>query len=408
MRKITSLLLFPLLLAGVSTMTACEEEITRPKVTEPLMPDRGAEGTAGSIGSAEVTQLAVFNAGAGNEVFRIPSIVTASDGSVIIFAEHRHNSWYDKSFTDVVCKRSTDGGKTWSVATSITGLINDGGYAFMDPTPVLDRKTGKIFLFCTRWIKGSGNDGAGNNLAFMSVSSDNGATWSKPEDVSSRILAPGMTSSGFGPGHGIMIEEGKYAGRLVVITRQYNGKSNVGYAIYSDDNGNTWQCGNETTGGEAQIAEAGENRLYMNIRKGASRYTATSLDGGKSWSTAMADGALPVVDGGCEASILGVGDNIVFYCGPASGPASSGHDNRYALKLFRSAVGGSAWSRSQVVYDMASCYSDMTVLEDGRLAIVFEAGPEKGFVKQANRPPGWMRLDILILPKEITDYDYWF
>ena len=50
----------------------------------------------------------------------------------------------------------------------------------------------------------------------------------------------------------------------------------------------------------------------------------------------------------------------------------------------------------------------MTVLEDGRLAIVFEAGPEKGFVKQANRPPGWMRLDILILPKEITDYDYWF
>ena len=408
MRHFVKLLLFPLMLLGASSLTACEEEIQRPEVTEPLMPDRGAEGTAGSIGGTEFTQLAVFNAGAGNEVFRIPSVVTAADGSVIIFAEHRHNSWYDKSYTDVVCKRSTDGGKTWSVATSITGLINDGGYAFMDPTPVLDKKTGKIFLFCTRWIKGSGNDGAGNNLAFMSVSSDNGATWSKPEDVSSRILAPGMTSSGFGPGHGIMIEEGKYAGRLVVITRQYNGKSNVGYAIYSDDNGATWQCGNETRGGEAQIAVAGKDRLYMNIRSGASRVAATSVDGGKSWSTPVADGALPVVEGGCEASVLGVGDDIVFYCGPGSGPASNGHDNRYALKLFRSAVGGSAWSRSQVLYDMASGYSDMTVLQDGSLAIVFEAGPEKGFVKQANRPPGWMRLDILILPKEITDYDYWF
>lgn len=408
MRNLTKLILLPLMMMGASTLIACEEEIQRPEVIEPLMPDKGQEGTAGSIGETEFTQVAVFNAGAGNEVFRIPSIVTAPDGSVLIFAEHRHNSWYDKSYTDVVCKRSTDGGKTWSLATSITGAINDGGYAFMDPTPVVDKKTGKIFLFCTRWIKGSGNDGAGNNLAFMSVSTDNGATWTKPLDVSSQILAPGMTSSGFGPGHGIMIEEGKFAGRLVVITRQYNGKSNVGYAIYSDDNGNSWHCGSETKGGEAQIAEAGENRLYMNIRSGASRYTATSIDGGKSWSTPTADGALPVVDGGCEASVLGVGDEIVFYCGPSSGAASSGHDNRYGLKLFRSAVGGSAWSRSQILYELASGYSDMTILQDGSLAIVFEAGPEKGFIKQANRPPGWMRLDILILPKEITDYDYWF
>ena len=25
-----------------------------------------------------------------------------------------------------------------------------------------------------------------------------------------------------------------------------------------------------------------------------------------------------------------------------------------------------------------------------------------------NRPAGWMRLDVLILPKEVTDYGYWF
>ena len=76
MRHFVKLLLFPLMLLGASSLTACEEEIQRPEVTEPLMPDRGAEGTAGSIGDTEFTQLAVFNAGAGNESLYLLSIVT--------------------------------------------------------------------------------------------------------------------------------------------------------------------------------------------------------------------------------------------------------------------------------------------------------------------------------------------
>ena len=50
----------------------------------------------------------------------------------------------------------------------------------------------------------------------------------------------------------------------------------------------------------------------------------------------------------------------------------------------------------------------MTLLSDGKLAIIFEAGSEQGFIKAANRPAGWMRLDFLVLPADITDYDYWF
>ena len=392
----------------LNMLSACEEEIQRPDVIEPLMPDKGPEGTGGSIGSAEITQTVVFQAGAGQEVFRIPSVVTAKDGSVIVFAEDRHRSWRDKSYTDVVCKRSTDNGVTWSAAVSITGQLNQGGFAFMDPTPVVDKETGKIFLFCTRWNELDTNPQ--NNKAFMSVSSDNGVTWSTPQDVSSQIIVPGMYSTGFGPGHGIQIATGKKAGRLVVITRQApagENAKNSGYAIYSDDHGQTWTYGAATVGAEAQIAESGVDRLYMNVRKGGDRAAATSLDGGHSWNTALVDASLPFVEGGCEASVLGVGDNMVFYCGPESGPTISGHDNRYNLKLFRSAVGGSSWSRSQVIYDKAAGYSDMTLLSDGKLAIIFEAGSEQGFIKATNRPAGWMRLDFLVLPADITDYDYW-
>lgn len=406
MKTLSKYLILPMALLFLCGSSSCEKEIQRPEVTSPLMPDKGPEGTSGTIGTATVKQYTVFTAGAGNEVFRIPSVVTAKDNSIIVFAEDRHNSWRDKSYTDVVCKRSTNGGESWSAAINITGTLNSGEYAFMDPTPVVDTENGKIFIFFTRWNKL--NADPKNNRAFMSVSTDNGISWSTPTDMTDEIIAPDMFSSGFGPGHGIMISEGDHKGRLVVITRQSNGSKSAGYAIYSDDHGNTWKYGVATSAAESQIAEIGKGHLYMNLRSGSNRTFATSTDGGYSWTTPNADNTLPIVEGGCEASVLGVGNDMLFYCGPESGPAISGRDNRYGLKLFRSAVGGAAWTRKQVLFEMASGYSDMTLLGDGKLAVIFEAGPEKGFIKAANREPGWMRLDFMVLPAEITDYNYWF
>lgn len=100
---------------------------------------------------------------------------------------------------------------------------------------------------------------------------------------------------------------------------------------------------------------------------------------------------------------------MVLYCGPKGGTQTSSNDNRSELMLYRSATSAEGWTRSQLLYELAAGYSDMTQLPDGRVAIVFEAGPEKGFTRQSgNRPAGWMRLDVLVLPTEVTDYGYWF
>lgn len=396
-----------LMVSGTFVMVACNGDISRPEVKEPLMPDLGPEGALGKIDIASVKTETVFEAAGGNQVYRIPAIITALDGSLIVFCENRHRSWRDKSYTDIVCKRSSDNGKSWSEEVNITASLNTGEeYAFMDPAPLVEPETGKIFLFFTRWKKL--NPDVRNNRAFMSVSTDNGSSWSAPQDVTESLILEGMYSSGFGPGHGIAIKEGKTAGRLVVISRQNNSFSGGCYSIYSDDKGNSWKCGAAASIGEAQIAESGKDRLHLNIRRGASRHVSVSKDGGETWSSSSVDSSLPQISGGCEASVLGVGGNMVFYCGPQGGPASSGHDNRYGLKLFRSAVGAVLWSRSRVLYEKASGYSDLTVLKDGSLAIIFEAGPEKGFIKAENRGAGWMRLDLMILPAEIKDYGYWF
>lgn len=135
-------------------LSACaDDEIKRPAVTDPVMPDLGPEAAEGTISLSQMETYTPFTAGTGAHSYRIPAMVTAADGSLLVFCEARYNSWMDKSYTDIVVRRSTDNGKTWSEQTNLTGSANGGGYAFMDPTPVADRTTGRIFVFCCRWVK---------------------------------------------------------------------------------------------------------------------------------------------------------------------------------------------------------------------------------------------------------------
>jgi hypothetical protein len=45
----------------------------------------------------------------------------------------------------------------------------------------------------------------------------------------------------------------------------------------------------------------------------------------------------------------------------------------------------------------------MANLPDGRVAIVWESGDTPAFVRTREREPGWMRIDIRVLPKGVSD-----
>lgn len=274
----------------VATLTACgKDEKKRPDVTQPYMPEEsgGGGGEIGTVMMSDVKQITVFNAGDdGVNSYRIPSVVTAKDGSLLVFAEARYTSWQDKSYTDVVVKRSTDGGLTWSSMKKITASINaSAAYAFMDPLAVVDRSSGKIYLFCTRWPKGDATPTT--TRAFMCVSNDNGENWTTPSDITAQIAAPDCIVSGFGPGAGFQIASGSYANRLIVPTRQYNPTVQYTYihTVYSTDGGNNWITGNGIRpAGECSMADCGNNKLSLNVRTGGARLVGSSTDGGITWS----------------------------------------------------------------------------------------------------------------------------
>lgn len=376
---------------------------------------------------AAIEQYTVFDSGSdGVNSFRIPAVCTTKTGTLLAFAEARRDSWEDRSYTNIVAKRSVDNGKTWSKIQYLTS-VPDGGApgAFINPCPVVDLETGKIFLFTVYWKKKSDNLGR-DTQAYLITSADDGLNWSAPQNISAAILTASRHKKtpysnyayqyvcGFGPGAGCQMQGDRFKGRLIVPSMQSfitnfgnpnkaeNAKKSA-VTVYSDDHGATWKAGNVAQyGGEYQIAESPYNTLIYNLRGNAKgRGYATSANGGVDWSDWSPNilyyptAVLPSIS--CQGSVLGIGDKL-YYSGPAGGTATTAYDDRCKLMLYASPDAGTTWDAGQLLYEKAAGYSCLTALKDGRTAVFFEAGPKQGFEKGAVRPAGWMRLDLIILP----------
>lgn len=355
-------------------------------------------------------KTSVFNAGEdGIDSYRIPSMVTTKSGTLLAFCEARKISSTDKTPTDIVMKRSVDDGRTWS---EMQVLIRGEKEAFMDPVALVDYKTGKIFLFASRWP--AEDHSMQGNTAWLVTSVDDGVSWSYPQNITKKILAKGHLLNGFGPGSGIEMQGSKFKNRLILPIRQYNKKrgTNRNRALYSDNHGKTWKIGKAaSTGGEFEIAESSLDTLIYTLRSGkGQRKKAWSVDGGRSWGEAVVDGDIKTTFdyGGCQSSILS-SNNVLFFTGPAGGERDDNHEDRQNLKIYRSLDGGKTWKDNLLLFDKAAGYSNISELKSGDIAIIFETADTNGFPKMTpgNRPPGWMRLDVLVLPKTILQAEDW-
>ena len=95
-------------------------------------------------------QSVVFRSGNDNySTFRIPAIIKAPNGDLLAFCEGRVNNSGDFGNIDIVMKRSTDGGNSWS---SIQVVVDADSLQAGNPAPVVDvldpaYPGGRIFLF---------------------------------------------------------------------------------------------------------------------------------------------------------------------------------------------------------------------------------------------------------------------
>ena len=90
----------------------------------------------------EVIRSVVYEPGDyGSRFYRIPAIVTLDDGTLVSVADKRINNIADlPNDIDVVCRRSTDGGRSWSEYITVARHDSIGGYG--DPALVFGPPTG--------------------------------------------------------------------------------------------------------------------------------------------------------------------------------------------------------------------------------------------------------------------------
>ncbi|MGN6195881.1 MAG: sialidase family protein [Ginsengibacter sp.] len=317
----------------------------------------------------------------GYSCFRIPAIVTTTKGTVLAFAEGRRDNCGDAGDIDLVVKRSFDGGNTWG---PLQVIWNDSTNTCGNPAPVIDKRTGNIILLST-WNLGSDHEKAitaqtstDTRRVYVISSSDDGNTWTKPVEITKQVKLPAWTWYATGPGAGAQITQGKYKGRLVIGCDHLVGGSKISYshAIYSDDGGKTWVLGGTAPNdkvNESTVAEAGRGKLILNMRNSAGihqRQVALSRDGAKTWQKMHPDPVL--IEPGCEGSLLYYNypkaKKALVFANPASTTSRSNMTVRLSFDKGRS------WPLSKKLYAGPSAYSDLTLLPDGSIGCLFEAG----------------------------------
>lgn len=257
--------------------------------------------------------------------YRIPSLLTTKEGTVLAFCERRLGL-HDHAQNDLVVRRSADGGQSWGKEIVV---FEDGMNSINDPLTV-QLADGRVMMMFARfpygrharnagWIKMAENgydDPKVNVLTFVTFSDDDGKTWSKPKDIS-KSVKPEHWINANSPGAMIQIRRGQNKGRIVnglwgtVPDAERKGRTWEIVVVYSDDLGTTWNRSEPLKDpekgfpNECQIAEAANGDLVLISRNQggeAKRKKSISQDGGLTWSVIKTDESLPSV--ACMGSIV--------------------------------------------------------------------------------------------------------
>lgn len=360
--------------------------------------------------------------------YRIPAITRASDGTLVALSDARKMHIHDVTNSiDVVSRRSSDNGKTWSDYVVIfqgsqngTNCYNWKGYG---DAAVASFSNGTVVATA---IHGFGLAGTRNDPAtdvVWKVSRDNGKSWSS-EYTMDRNLFGGLRGN-ISPGNICVANEGNIKGKALVGLRtstspNYNSRSSAShqriYCLTYDPDENKWtririKSGNSTKDylentsnylDEVQFVQVATDQYILSARSDASGnrlfYRLTFTSATEATATMISQSGMNLKNP-CNGDLIkyAAKDGTQYILHTVPKDMVYGSDNcrtslsAYYTKL--STSGGLNWTRSLNLFDPfdytsggaaktgigamdeAAQYSSLSMQEDGTIAVLMEAYP---------------------------------
>lgn len=340
--------------------------------------------------------------------YRIPGLIVTRRGALLAYAEARRTGRGDWDAIDIVLKRSTDGGQTWTEQRKIAEIAGasrnpaaareasrnqngQAGLTYNNPVAIADRTGVAHFLFCLEYAR-----------CFYLRSTDDGATFSPPVEITSafeqfrkeydwKVIATGPT-------HGIQLRSGRLVAPVWLSTS--TGKSahhpSDNAVIYSDDHGKTWKAGGFVghnsaelvDPSEAVLVELSDGRVMFNSRSESNaqrRAVSFSKNGATGWTKPVFHDQL--VEPICAASMVRLSAppqrSRLLFANPhnltrADGDATPGKSReRKNLSVKLSYDEGATWPINKAIEPGSSGYSDLAVGADGTIYCLYES-PRSG------------------------------
>ena len=307
----------------------------------------------------------------GSANWRIPALLSLDDGVLLAVNDKRKFNETDlPEDIDIVVRRSTDYGRTWSEPTTlIEGQGRGRGYG--DPALVQAASGDVLCAF-------AGHNGYFQSTAtepirmFVSRSHDEGLSWTAPVDITATAwdAASSYRAAFVASGNGLRLSEGAHAGRLLFAVAMLRKGQNVSdnYVLYSDDDGMSWQRSQLAFSGgdEAKLIQLADGRVLISVRRQGARGWNTSDDGGEHWGEQGLWGDL--MANACNGDMLRLDDSTLLHSLPHS-------MERRDVSVFTSTDEGRSWGRPVLVTSGPSVYSSMTLLADGSIGFYVERNP---------------------------------
>lgn len=365
-----------------------------------------------------------------SKYYRIPAITRASDGTLVALSDARKMHIHDVTNSiDVVSRRSSDNGKTWSDYVVIFQGSQSGedcynwkGYG---DAAVASFANGTVIATA---IHGFGLAGSSTDPAtdvVWKVSRDNGKSWSS-EYTMDRKLFGGLRGN-ISPGNICVANEGNIKGKALVglrtSTSPNNGSNSSAshqriYCLTYDPDENKWtririKSGNSTKTkdylentsnylDEVQFVQVAENQYILSARSDASGnrlfYRLTFTSATQATATMISQSGMNLKNP-CNGDLIKYaakdGTQYILHTVPKD-MVYNGDNCRTNLSAYYTELSTSGdlnWTRSLNLFDPfdntrggatgtgigamdeAAQYSSLSMQEDGTIAVLMEAYP---------------------------------